>query len=186
MPIYRNSFLLALCAFFVFASVSARADFLGRAHIVEAVRTNDVDRIKQEFLNGASVNATMEDGTPILLLAVSLQNFEAAEFLLANGARPDDRDRAGHTPLTLAAQLADFRMVKLLLDSGANVDRDGELHEPPLIKAVQVKAADIVELLVKGGADINATDGTGRTALEIAQANRDSRIEKLLTGAGAH
>ncbi len=86
-----------------------------------AVRTGDIDAIKQHIAEGADVNALHLEMPP-LTWAVTMGQTEAAELLLQHGADINGRNRDGNTPLHLAVFLGRAEIAELLLESGADVN----------------------------------------------------------------
>ena len=108
-----------------------------------------------------------------------------AEFLIANGAEIEAKERGQQTPLHLAADEGHKAMVELLLNKKANVQAvDGE-GITPLHLAAQKGFRSIVELLVARGADVNAKNTQGATPLHLAVANGFKSTSEFLLAHGA-
>ena len=89
--------------------------------LVGAVRTGDIEAIKQHIAEGADVNALQLEMPP-LTWATTMGETEAAELLLQHGADINGRNRDGNTALHLAVFLGRAKIAELLLESGADVN----------------------------------------------------------------
>lgn len=112
--------------------------------------------------HGADPNKASNHGTP-LSHATWHDSFAAAEFLLDQGAKVDEKDRyPGYTPLLWAAGTDSPRprLVQLLLDRGANPNAEGGqmvttllgVPQTPRLLAEKRGRTAIVEALVAAGA----------------------------------
>lgn len=156
-------------------------DLFGDAPIVEAVREGSVEKTNAALLDEASVHTRSREGTPLIVLAVSVRSLDVVKLLIENGARPNDKSKKDETTaLTLAAANGDLEIVTYLLDHKADIDEPGELRETALIKAARFQRNEIVKVLVERGADLDETDPTGATALEIAERNGSSGTVAIL------
>ncbi|KAJ8681221.1 hypothetical protein QAD02_017008 [Eretmocerus hayati] len=160
---------------------------------------------------GADINAVdkisseSESSYP-LHEAVKYGSYDAAKYLIENGAHMDVFDVWGRTPLHIAsAQKSDF--AKLLVESGANVNAVDVEPKPktnmkrsslriqsdvqsakglyPLHVAVKSDRLHAVELLIKHGADVDAMDSENRSALYYAVEKDCRDIVSILFKAGA-
>ncbi|MBU2994230.1 ankyrin repeat domain-containing protein [Octadecabacter sp. 1_MG-2023] len=99
--------------------------------------------------NGADVNAgTVENGAPLSPLYWALGhagNMPLAEWLLENGANPNDGESLYHS-----TELGHADGVRLLLTHGADPKKTNALP-----RAMDFDNAEMVELLLKAGADPN-------------------------------
>jgi ankyrin repeat protein len=75
--------------------------------------------------------------------------------------------------------------VAQLLGLGRWVDKPDSNGLTPLMVAVQLRDEGMVKLLLEHGANPNAQAPGGEDALQMAQANSEGGIEKLLRSAGA-
>ena len=89
--------------------------------------------IEQQLAAGADVNAKAPSigVTPLMAAAITGQS-DAAELLLAKGAKPDIRNNEGSTALHMAAFFGHLEIVKALVAKGADVNVRNERSETPL------------------------------------------------------
>jgi ankyrin repeat protein len=159
--------------------------------LFEAVRTGDVEGIRDLVAAGGDVNARAGDGSTALLRAAYTFDLEMAGVLIAAGANVDDANNYGVTPLLQASRTGDAPMIQLLLDAGADpnlVNAPGETPtgETPLMAASRSGNVRAVEHLLDRGADVNAPDTfENQTALMWASAEGHADVVGLLLEAGA-
>jgi ankyrin repeat protein len=114
------------------------------------------------------VSAMGTDRTPLLDLYFG-------QRLNPNARGPQDR------PLLLAATLQeDEQTVTRLLEAGASPDLADENGLTPLMAAAMQGNIDLVRKFVSGVTNINATDRTGRSALQYAVAAQKIEVINLL------
>lgn len=165
-----------------FGPAEAKLNLFGDLPIVEAVREGSLDDTNKALIDGASVHARAEDGTPVIVLAVTARSLDIVKILIENGARPDDRSKKDETSaLTLAAANGDLDIVSYLLDHKADIDLTGALRETALIKATRALHKDVVKLLLERGANADETDSSGATAFDIAQASGHKDLQALFS-----
>ena len=78
---------------------------------------DDLARIAIE--KGADVNAQEQNGFSPLHVAVKMDNFALADYLLRNGALPELKDKYGNTAVFYAS--GNWEIMKLLLDWGCDI-----------------------------------------------------------------
>lgn len=155
--------------------------------IHEAARAGDVEHIK--FLYKSSpdlVNATDEKGLTPLHIAAGKKQTNAAQTLLALGAKVNARADSGVTPLHVAVLRGDVDMTRLLLASRASASVRDNLDTSPLQLAVLLKEKpELVRLLLAQRAEVNVRNRAGNTPLgEAARVGNEGAAEMLLN-AGA-
>lgn len=177
------SVVLAALALAVSAA-PASAGFSDSYTFLKAVKDRDPYKAQTIIREPGStvVNTRDEDGDQALHIVVKRRDLYWVQFLLANGAELNGRDRAGNTPLLLAASLGFSEAVRLMVSLRAQVNLANGRGETPLIKAVQVRDPDSVTLLLTAGANPDATDSVqGLSARDYAaQDRRAGTIVKLL------
>jgi uncharacterized protein len=149
--------------------------------LVEAVKSENAERVKQLLESGANPNSTYrksetsDSTTTVLGLAVENKNVEIARLLLEHGADVD-RSRTGFDYLNfrIAINNQDVKMAKLLVSFDAKTNDDSS----PMIR--DVKNEELLEFLINRGFDINSQDIDGRTCLTEAVFARDLEMVKAI------
>ena len=135
--------------------------------IYNAVRTNDISRLKKILDGGLTADVKDERGTTPLMYAGSIGSLNAVRLLLAAGADPNAKDGFGVSPLTYAVR--DLAKVRLLLEAGARASGRSKQEQPTLlVAAANPGSIEIVRLLVANGADPKERGPFGRNALIVA------------------
>jgi ankyrin repeat protein len=141
--------------------------------LMNAVRTSDVNMVKELIREGANVNATSSayaGWTPLMLAAMN-DSADVLQALIQAGANvnatPDQ------SALTIAASLRPWSLAKTqaLIRAGANVNAQGGGGMTPLMSVAIGCSNDtefpIAQALVQAGANLGAKDSLGRTALDL-------------------
>ena len=132
-----------------------------KTKIINAVKSNDYNKVKELLEKEADVNAKDERDRTLLMIAVYNNNYEISKLLIENGAdineQDDMKNNLGWTALLEA----------IILGNG------GKEH------------TEITDLLLKHGADPNIADRNGVTPLMHAKEKEYKEIETLLINAGA-
>jgi ankyrin repeat protein len=103
-----------------------------------------------------------------LLEAVQALNIERAEFLLSQGADPDEKDKEESTCLMYAVRSASKKLVEMLLEKGADIDATNFYGITALMYATE-SDIDILRLLIEKGASLEERSPVFGTALDWAQ-----------------
>jgi ankyrin repeat protein len=143
-----------------------------------------VEPLHMELLDGKKATA--------LMCAMKRGSVEAAEALLANGAKVSTMDKNNRTALHHAAFANDATMLQLLIDNGADVHHeDGEGNTALLTLCghpsstrwadEQVRA---LQVLMRCGSDLNKCDMDGLTPAIRAQFAGGHRCSSIVAAAG--
>jgi hypothetical protein len=102
------------------------------ADVWTAAAKGNLEAIKEHVAAGADINAKAPSigVTPLMAAAITGQS-DAAELLLAKGAKPDIRNNEGSTALHMAAFFGHIEIVKALMAKGADVNVRNERSETP-------------------------------------------------------
>lgn len=146
--------------------------------LLEAVRANDLGRVRSLIAQGAQINAETALGETPLHLA---QTKEMAKLLLSKGADVRARDDMGMTPLFNAPT----ELVDLIIAGGADVNAKSNKGLAPLAWSAYGGDLNRIKLLVSKGADVNAGDGNSKTALHIAANWNNVAVARFLISKGA-
>jgi ankyrin repeat protein/peroxiredoxin len=153
------------------------------------VQTVDVKAVlRDEVLRGQTnvVKMLLERMPPLgsttLLHDAALKgHLDILELLLAHGAEVDSRNAQGATALHDAALAGQKAAADALLKHGANINvRDSESGATPLHLAASWGRRSVVELLLAHNADANIKDKSGRTPLDLANANAQGEVAQVL------
>ena len=181
------------------AWISASTYFDGgpQLALAQAISDDDVGGMRAALAAGAKVDVIGRDGMTPLFWALAKESPEALEFLLQEGADPNQRVALpeGFGPKTTNALSLALRMenpvyMRLLLEHGGNPDTtsSGDPGGWPLIRRASLHdyPFENVKLLVEHGADVNARGGSdkGTAISEAVQANH-FHIALYLLRAGA-
>ncbi len=154
---------LAICASLASAQrMQVRPVSQGDQRLSDAVRNDDLARVRALIKSGISPNSAYANGWPILIEAIQgdKPHSEAiVEFLVksgadVNGTQPDQ----GWTPLITAcsSRQTHLETVKFLIEHGANVNVQMPGMGTSLHAAVRSGRQDLAEYLLAHGADLEA------------------------------
>jgi ankyrin repeat protein len=172
-------------AFSLIAAIAVYAADIN-SELMEAIRTQDVQKVRAMISAGANVNANMnttnQSGiTPLMATAATSEGpIEIGKLLLGKGAKVNAKDWLGWTPLMYASYNGRTDLAKLLLKKGAEVNAVSNTGWTPLIYAAYKGQVEIGKLLIENGADPNAKTRKGETALSIAESRGESDFAELL------
>lgn len=93
--------------------------------LMVSVVENDMDILVAQASDEGLLNETNADGYTALHLAVLESNYDAAAYLLEQGADPNTLDTYKYTPLMEAVGYENMEMVELLLTAGADKELTG-------------------------------------------------------------
>ncbi len=155
--------------------------------IHEAARVGDVEQIKFLFKSSPDlVNATDEKGMTPLHIAAGKKQTNAAQVLLALGAKVNVRADSGVTPLHIAVRRGDTDMTRLLLANRASANvRDSFDTSPLLLAVLLTEQPEQVKLLLANRAEVNVRNRAGNTPLGEAARIGNAAAVDLLLAAGA-
>ena len=175
--------LCASAVILLLAATAAASDL----RLIDAVKRRDHKALALLIGRHADVNAAQPDGATALAWATYLDETDAAESLLAAGAKVATADEYGETPLTLACSNGNARLVEKFLAAGANANAARWDGATALMIAANSGNAEAVRQLLAHGADVNAAESRkGQTALMWAAAEAHPEITRLLIEHGAN
>jgi len=90
--------------------------------LLEAVKANDLNKVKEVLAGEFNINGTSENGSTILMWASKSGNAAIVKALLEAGADHSLAMASGSTALAIAAKGNHVEAVKILLAAGAKVD----------------------------------------------------------------
>ncbi|MBH9576847.1 ankyrin repeat domain-containing protein [Inhella proteolytica] len=125
----------------------------------------------------------MRDKDGLLLAAVKVGDFEAAQAAIAGGASKDAATPFGFTALHIAATAGHLPIVRLLVDNGADIDCRDSHGLSPLHQAIGWP--EVMQALLDSGADVDGVTAQGVTPLMCASAFGELASARLLLVMGA-
>jgi ankyrin repeat protein len=180
--------VLAACAVVAVATAVAagsgsQAPARPNGDLYQAIRTNDLARLKTLAVSRDAANAPGAFGETPLMDAATAGSVEAMAFLIDKGADVDARNPFGTTALMMAA--TDAAKVRLLLDHGATANLASKQGRTALfIAAMSEGTAPIVRMLIAKGADVLGKDAFQNTVLTAAAYGNDLDTIRLALDAG--
>jgi ankyrin repeat protein len=161
----------------------SRAAAAAGDEVYQAIRSNDLAKLRVLVRGPGDANAKNETGDPLLLTAAAAGSIDAMRLLLDAGADVNGQNAFGATALIWSA--ADMAKVKLLVDRGANVNLAAKSGRTAvMVAAMSEESAPIVRLLASKGADLKAKDSFQTTLLIAAAAGNDLDTMRLALDAG--
>ncbi len=178
----KKSILLLLLLFLLINCCAASGASLP-GDIIKAVNNNDVEKLKSLLKTDPSLVYGKDSlGGTLLHYASYAGSKEAAEFLISQGARVDEKNDCGETPLHKAHAV---EMAKILISHGAD-EKNRTIYGSTLLHyASQSFYTDLIKFYIFRGADVNAKDSRGKTPLHCAVWARKKEAVDLLLANGA-
>jgi len=175
-----NSILLVFVI--LFATVTLQAQ-----EIFEAVKNNDLTKVKQQVERDASIiNLKDKSGNTPLHNAAITGSVTMVEYLLSKGADINAANTLLNTPLHEALSYKKDELAKMLINKGADVKRQGEKGNSPLHIAVLKSTKSTVEFLIEKGADLESRQIAQATPLNLLTLMSDNyEVAQLLIEKGA-
>ena len=157
------------------------AGCLRQIDIWTAADEGDVERVEWHLEGGVDVNALNERGATPLHAAAAKGQLAVAKLLISRGADLTLLYENEFTPLHLAADRGYVELIDLLIESGADVNAPGFSGFTPLHRAsYNNQGAVVSQRLIAMGAVVNANAENGTTPLNLAVANGNEKVAKLL------
>jgi ankyrin repeat protein len=170
---------------------------------IQAVKTGDLDKVREFIANGIDVNIEDEEGrtalqwllnpitvidktrtTEVYTLEAPVSNsygLELAKILLAAGAEVNLKDKQGFAPLHFAVLGEEEEIVSLLIENGADIEiRRTYAGKTSLHLAVKYDLRNIASLLLAKGGEVNVVDYGGDTPLHCAVEGSHKETIELL------
>ena len=159
-----------------------------------AIKTNNINFVKELISNGADMNITCTENQPPLSFALlSAKNgvsLSMIELLASNGADVNEvldfGDGAVTTPLNISVSMERPDIASILLHYGADPNVRDYNGRTALVFAVLI-GDEMMNVLLENGADPNIPDNDGRTPLMLSAVDggSDSEIAEILIEHGA-
>lgn len=141
--------------------------------LIEAIESNDIDRLKELIGKNADINVIDDYGDPLLIIALHKKYFEIFRNLVQFGVNVNLKDKKGQTALHHAAANGYFDIAELLIANYGSLAEIDIYGNQPLWTAVfnvkkDLAGLNIVELYLKNGANKNHKNNAGRSPLDFA------------------
>lgn len=114
--------------------------------MIFAGKLERLDNILSRYKDINIDSQTLDGATP-LLLAISLDKYHIAKYLINKGANIFLSDEDGLTPFHLAVQCSDLELVRLLVDKGAKLRQKTNKGNAPLALAANADNKDTIQYL---------------------------------------
>ena len=150
-----------------------------------ASRQGDIEKMKAQLKNNASVGLYDEEERQPLYYAAISQNPEAVKLLIQSGASVNMKNKNGETTLFQAAKSGLPGAVLVLADNGADVNAYAKHCETPLMRFAAAGNLEGVRILIEKGAGHSLIDDNGETALDKALKNNKTKVAEFLRMCGA-
>lgn len=151
--------------------------------LIEAIRTNNVDRVRMLVTSGVDVNSSTAPGQNPVILATRHASIEVLKMLTGAGANVNVADEIGQTPLHIAAGRGELEKVKMLIALNVPVEVVDDDGVTPLFYAYNFGDVKMAEYLVnQEGAKINLIDKKGNPLAfrAIAQGDRPDVVKHMI------
>jgi uncharacterized protein len=156
------------------------------SRLIQAVKSKDVDAVRELLKQRVDVNAAQGDGATPLHWAAHRDDLAVADLLIRAGARANAANDLGTTPLHLACTNRSAAMVDRLLAAGASASATLLSGETALMTCARAGETAAVKALLARGADVNAKEHEHQqTALMWAVAQRHPEVVQVLIEARA-
>ncbi len=150
-----------------------------------AAGMDQLDLMKRLIKKGAELNLRGTSGNPLLIEAVTEENWEKFELLIRHDA--DVNIKTGKSsgmemaPLSFAVAQGNQKMQDLLLEKGADANVIGTSGDPVIYEVVSLGDEVTALRLLEGGANPDVMTRNGETSLGIAVEFEDlDMVEQLL------
>src|SRR5262249_25432177 len=117
-----------------------------------------------------------------LVFAAFVGDSPMAEYLINEGADPNDAEDDGISALQWATLANHADMVDMLIKAGAQLNHLDNRNMTPLLYAASIDFGDttVLERLIAAGADLEVRNKQGLTALDLANDYHHRALAKLL------
>lgn len=154
-------------------------------NLIDAVRKNDIDELKDAIENRANLNyVDLNEDFP-LMIAVSNQWIPGIKLLVENGANLSQKNFNNQTALMIAARdCENDNILKYLVDRSVNINAKDNTGKNAIMYACENKNDITLKYLVKMGANFNAIDIHGNNAVMWAIKSGNKLALKYLINQG--
>jgi ankyrin repeat protein len=152
MSFYKKTFLALAVIYCLLLLQTTQAQ---STSLMEAVRNNSIQEVKNFVKNNADLNAYDDDSDHVLMKAAIYASADCMRILMENKANPNLKNKHGQTALIRCAN--DINKMKLLLKYGANNNDTSKSGISALLVACSGYGMyENVKWLINNGADVRA------------------------------
>jgi uncharacterized protein len=155
------------------------------ATLADAVKRDDIEKIKRLLDEGSDASASGEGGVTILDWALRREKADAFNVLLQSGADPTKPGLQGRSTIHDAAIADDSAYLSMLVARHADINVKTQDGETPLVLALMSGCDKQFHMLIAAGADVNLANSVGNTALHTAAMTNKFNDQLDLLKAGA-
>jgi len=175
--------LASTVALFLVAGVGQSVSSAAATDVYQAIRANDLSRLRSLVTSRTEANAADPLGETLLMSAAAAGSLDAMKFLVEQGADVNAQNAFGSTALVWSA--TEIGKVRYLVEHGANVNAATKTGRTvAFVAAMSTPSAEIVKYLAAHGADLKAKDAFGNTLLTAAAVGDDAETIRVLLSAG--
>jgi ankyrin repeat protein len=178
----KNKYIIIFVTISIFLTCSN-----GHSQLFKAAWRGDMETVMQEIQKGNDINLKDEDGDSLLMISVSIKNYQMAKYLLEHGVDINLKDNKGWTALIKACSQGDVKIVELLLNYKADPYIKSIDGNDALISACGNGNIEIVKMLLAKKVNINSEGFKKITPLMASFGyNKNIKLAKLLINYGAN
>ena len=143
-------------------------DKSGYSTLLNAVRNNNLEMVRNLISRGVNINAKDKDGCTALHIAVQNNDEEIVKILISQGIDINSKTDDGKTPLHYASEFNRVEIARFLISHGAHINAKDKNGYTCLHFAAKNNCSDVVRLLISNCSYINVRDYYGLTPLQLA------------------
>ena len=167
------------------ASKVKKYSYLYDTSLIQAIKKQDVDRIKFLLLANVNTNEKNDEGETPIAVALTYPSDEVVTMLLDKGANPNEPSKYGVTPLMTAAASSTGSRINTLLNYGADPNAKDTQNRTALMYAVETLNYDTASALLDvPKINLSAKDKKGKTAFMYVLEKNDQDMLALFTEKG--
>lgn len=167
------------------ASKVKKYTYLYDTSLIQAIKKQDIERIKFLLLANVNTNEKNDEGETPLGVAITYPSQDIVVMLLDRGALVNEPSRYGVTPLMTVAALGTGKNLNILLDYGANPDLQDNQGRTALMYAVETLNYDTASALLDiPKIDLSLKDKKGKTAFMHVLDKQDANMLDLFAAKG--
>ncbi len=159
--------------------------YLYDTSLIQAIKKQDLERVKFLLLANVSPNEANDEGYMPLSIACNYPSEEIVTALLDKGALVNSASKDGVTPLMTASAVGSREMVDTLLEYGADPNLKDNNGKTALMYGVENLNYDsVLSLLEVEKLNLSLTDKDGKTAFAYALESNDPDMLDLFARRG--